>query len=53
MRGNLIGDKAKPQAKSKLLVLKSKRERTGGGKKEYKKVREGKPAEQRWLINEA
>lgn len=33
MRGNLIGDKAKPQATSKLLVLKSKRERTGGGKK--------------------
>lgn len=42
MRGNLIGDKAKPQAKSKLLVLKSKRERTGGGKKGIQEGEGGK-----------
>lgn len=55
MRGNLIGYKAKPQAKSKLIVLKSDRERTGDekNKEEYKKAREGKPSEKRWLINEA
>lgn len=52
MRGNLIGDKAKPQAKSKVIVLKSNRERTGGVGG-YKKVREGKLAKKRWLINEA
>lgn len=45
LRGNLIGDKTKPEAKSKLSVLKAGER--GYFKREIKKVIEGKAAERR------
>lgn len=46
MRGNLIGDKAKPQAKSKVIVLKSNRERTSGGKRGIQEGEGGKTGQE-------
>lgn len=52
MRGNLIGDKAKPEAKSKLSVLKAE-ERGQLKKKRNKKGERGKSGRAEGLINEA